>query len=83
MFHGKAELIDPEKNVPVACFTETCQGDGTAKMKVVLATPISISGTERLAIYSISKTRKSSRLPRTAQRLLKLVSLKAPARLVA
>ena len=52
MFHGKAELIDPEKNVPVACFTETCQGDGTAKMKVVLATPISISGTERLAIYS-------------------------------
>lgn len=58
MFHGKAELIDPEKNVPVACFTETCQGDGTAKMKVVLATPISISGTERLAIYSTIKNQE-------------------------
>ena len=33
MFKGKAELVDPEKNTPVATFTETCQSDGTAKMK--------------------------------------------------
>ncbi len=55
MFKGKAELLDPEKNTPVATFTEACQDDGTAKMKVVLATPITISGTNRLAIYSTIK----------------------------
>jgi hypothetical protein len=55
MFKGKAELVDPEKNTPVATFTETCQNDGTAKMKVVLKAPITISGTERLAIYSTVK----------------------------
>ena len=31
MFNGKAELVDPEKNVPVATFAEACQGEGTAK----------------------------------------------------
>ena len=25
MFKGKAELVDPEKNTPVATFTEECQ----------------------------------------------------------
>ena len=55
MFKGKAELVDPEKNTPVATFTETCQSDGTAKMKVVLTAPITISGTERLAIFSTVK----------------------------
>jgi hypothetical protein len=40
MFKGKAELVDPEKNTPVATFTETCQSDGTAKMKVVLKAPM-------------------------------------------
>jgi len=55
MFKGKAELVDPEKNTPVATFTETCQSDGTAKMKVVLKAPITISGTERLAIFSTVK----------------------------
>ena len=55
MFKGKAELVDPEKNTPVATFTETCQGNGTAKMKVVLKGPMSISGTQRLAIYSTVK----------------------------
>ena len=44
MFKGKAELVDPEKNTPVATFTETCQSDGTAKMKVVLKASITISG---------------------------------------
>ena len=29
MFKGKAELVDPEKNTPVATFIETCQSDGT------------------------------------------------------
>ena len=55
MFKGKAELVDPEKNSPVATFTETCQSDGTAKMKVVLKAPITLSGTERLAIFSTVK----------------------------
>ena len=55
MFKGKAELVDPEKNTPVATFTETCQSDGTAKMKVVLKASITISGTERLAIFSTIK----------------------------
>jgi hypothetical protein len=52
MFVGKAELVDPEKNTAVATFTERCHGDGTAHMRVVLKTPMTISGTERLAIYS-------------------------------
>jgi hypothetical protein len=55
MFNGKAELVDPEKNTPVAIFTETCQSDGTAKMKVVLKEPITISGTGWLAIFSTVK----------------------------
>ena len=58
MFKGKAELVDPERNSPVATFTEECQDDGTAKMKVVLKTPIVLSGTERLAIYSTIKNQE-------------------------
>jgi hypothetical protein len=55
MFRGRAELVDPEKNTKVATFTETCRGDGTAEMRVDLETPLTISGTERLAIYSTVK----------------------------
>jgi hypothetical protein len=55
MFRGKAELDDPETNARVATFTEDCHDDGTSKMKVVLTPPITISGTERLAIYSTIK----------------------------
>jgi hypothetical protein len=55
MFKGKAELDNPETNTPVATFTEACHDDGTATMKVVLKSPITISGTERLAIYSAIK----------------------------
>lgn len=58
MFVGKAELVDPEKNTAVATFTERCHGDGTAHMKVVLKTPMTISGTERLAIYSTIKNQE-------------------------
>ena len=58
MFVGKAELIDPEKNTAVASFTERCRGDGTSHMKVVLKTPMVISGTERLAIYSTIKNQE-------------------------
>lgn len=58
MFVGKAELIDPEKNTAVASFTERCEGDGTAHMRVTLKTPITISGTERLAIYSTVKNQE-------------------------
>ena len=55
MFKGKAELVDAEKNTPVATFTETCESDGTAKMKVVLKEPITISGTGWLGIFSTIK----------------------------
>src|SRR5215469_10397912 len=55
MFKGKAELVDPEKDTQVATFTEICQSEGAAKMRVVLKTPMIISGTERLAIYSTIK----------------------------
>jgi hypothetical protein len=40
--------VDPEKNTPVATFTETCQSDGTAKMKVVLKAPITLPLSLRL-----------------------------------
>jgi hypothetical protein len=55
MFVGKAELIDPEKSTHVAAFTERCHGNGTSHMRVVLKTPMTLSGTERLAIYSTIK----------------------------
>jgi hypothetical protein len=55
MFRGKAELDDPENNARVATFTEMCEHDGAAKAKVVLRSPITISGTDRLAIYSTIK----------------------------
>ncbi len=55
MFKGKAELRDPEKDTPVATFSETCRADGAAHMKVLLHPPLTISGTERLAIYSTLK----------------------------
>jgi hypothetical protein len=55
MFRGKAELVDPETNTKVATFSEICRGDGTAEMRVDLETPVSISGTERLAIYGTVK----------------------------
>jgi len=58
MFKGRAELIDPENNMPVATFTEACQGDGKANMKVVLKAPMTVSGTERLAIYSTVKNQE-------------------------
>jgi hypothetical protein len=50
VFKGKAELIDPETGKVVATFTE--DGD---KMKVVLKSPETLTGTARLAIYSTVK----------------------------
>lgn len=55
MFRGKATLVDSEKNTRIATFTETCHGDGKAEMRVDLHAPMTISGTERLAIYSSVK----------------------------
>jgi hypothetical protein len=52
MRDGKAVLHSPETNDIVATFTERCSVTGTARTKVTLRHPISISGTERLAIYS-------------------------------
>lgn len=50
MFKGKAELTDPEKGDVVATFNETCHDDGTAAATVRLRTPITLQGTELLAI---------------------------------
>jgi hypothetical protein len=55
MFRGRAALTDPEKNTRVATFSERCRGDGMAEMHVDLEVPVTISGTERLAIYSTVK----------------------------
>lgn len=55
MFKGKAELRDPENNWPIATFTEICKGDGEAHMRVVFHSPVTLRGTERLAIYSTVK----------------------------
>lgn len=54
MFKGKADLDDPETNAFVATFTETCERGG-ARAKVVLRTAMTLTGTERLAIYSTIK----------------------------
>jgi hypothetical protein len=89
MFKGKAEL-NPETNTPVATFTETCHDDGTATMKVVLKSPIAISGTERLAIYSTiknetapSRMKKSSLSSRRTTHRPKSTTSKAPVPLAA
>ena len=50
MFKGKAELIDPESGDVVASFHETCHHDGAAAATVRLRTPITLQGTELLAI---------------------------------
>jgi hypothetical protein len=52
MFKGKADLRDPETNAEVASLTETCEDNGSAKIRVVLKHAITLTGTERLAIYS-------------------------------
>jgi hypothetical protein len=57
MFKGKADLNDPETNARMATFTETCEHDA-ARAKVVLEKPITLSGTERLAIYSTIKNQE-------------------------
>ena len=50
MFKGQAELIDPETGGVVASFHETCHDDGTAAATVRLRTPITLQGTDLLAI---------------------------------
>ena len=57
MFKGKAELIDPEKGDVVATFNETRHDDGTAAATVRLRTPITLQGTELLAVVGTVTTR--------------------------
>ena len=57
MFKGKAELIDPEKGDVVATFTETPHDAGTAAATVRLRTPITLQGTELLAVVGTVTTR--------------------------
>jgi hypothetical protein len=52
MFSGTAVLTDPEKNVTVATFTERCDDYGAATVNVILIDPITLKGTERLAIFA-------------------------------
>jgi hypothetical protein len=51
MFKGEAELRNPETNHNVGHFTETCEDDGTTHARFVLEPPITLSGTETLAIF--------------------------------
>ncbi len=50
MFKGKAELTDPESGHIVATFHETCREEGAVAATVRLRTPITLAGTEELAI---------------------------------
>jgi hypothetical protein len=50
MFKGKAELTNPETGVVVATFHETCHDDGAASATVRLQPPITLNGTDELAI---------------------------------
>jgi hypothetical protein len=51
MFKGEAELRNPETNHKVGIFTETCEDDGTCHARVVLEPPITLTGTEILAVF--------------------------------
>lgn len=50
MFRGKAELTNPESSDIVATFHEFCHDDGAASATVRLRPPITLRGTEVLAI---------------------------------
>jgi hypothetical protein len=50
MFKGKADLTNPETGDVVATFHETCYDDGTASATVRLRPPITLKGTEQLAL---------------------------------
>ena len=52
MFRGKAELRNPETEAKVGVLTEHCEDDGTANLRVVLEPPLTLTGTEFLAIVS-------------------------------
>jgi hypothetical protein len=51
LFDCKAESRDPETNAEVPILPEVCASDRSAKLKVVLTHAITLSGTERLAIF--------------------------------
>lgn len=51
MFRGKTELRSPETDEKVGIFTETCEEDGFSHARVVLDPPITLSGTENLAVF--------------------------------
>jgi hypothetical protein len=51
VFRGKAELRNPETDERVGTFTETCEDDGFSHARAVLEPPITLIGTENLAIF--------------------------------
>jgi hypothetical protein len=54
MFIGTTLLSDPTSGSPVATFTEMACDDGDVGVVVTLTAPITLLGTENLAIYSES-----------------------------
>jgi hypothetical protein len=53
MFKGKAELTNPEDGNVVATFHETCHHDGATAATVRLRTPITLQGTDLLAVVGM------------------------------
>jgi hypothetical protein len=51
MFRGKAELRNPETDEKVGTFTETCEDDGFSHVRIILEPPITLNGTENLAVF--------------------------------
>jgi len=51
VFRGSAELRSPETGERVGTFTEICEDDVTSHARVVLDPPITLSGTENLAVF--------------------------------
>jgi len=51
VFRGSAELRSPETGERVGTFTEICEDDVTSHARVVLEPPITLSGTEGLAVF--------------------------------
>ena len=55
MFRGKADLIGPETGKSIGTFTERGEHGGKAETHVHLSSPITLTGTARLQIFSSIK----------------------------
>lgn len=55
MFKGRAVFKDPESGATVGTFTETCEHNGTTKVKVVIREAITLEGTQTLEVFGTVK----------------------------